>query len=67
MFDTYDADLVAKLKSIRFEINLNNKDLIFFLSELEFYYETENILFTHAGYNTTLSHWTCLLYTSRCV
>lgn len=58
MLDTYDSDLVSKLKCIRSEMKLHSKDVISFLRDLKFYYETENILFTHAGYNTTLSHWT---------
>lgn len=51
--------LEDNLKNIRSEITLNNKEIVdFLMNDLNYFYETENILFTHAGYDTTAASWT---------
>lgn len=57
--DTSDKKaLEVKIKQIRLEMMSQMQGLIeFFKGNLKYFYETENILFTHAGYNTTIANW----------
>lgn len=59
MIDTNDEEVLeVKIKQIRSEMMSQMQELIeFFRGNLQYYYETENILFTHAGYNTTIADW----------
>lgn len=59
LVDTNDFDqLESTLIDLRAKILSEHKDIIDFLeTDLHYYYETENILFTHAGYDSTLASW----------
>ncbi|MFD1066600.1 metallophosphoesterase family protein [Oceanobacillus locisalsi] len=47
----------ADLPSVREQIKENDRDHVEFLSNLPYYYETENHLFIHAGIDPTLDDW----------
>lgn len=59
LIDTYDFDhLENNLETTRLQILSHNKEIIDFLqTDLQYYYETENIIFTHAGYDSTIASW----------
>lgn len=59
LLDTSDISLLkSQLAVILPEIHIEHKEIIEFIkTDLQNYYVTENILFTHAGYDTTIKDW----------